>query len=54
MFGATDGKLGTNDNVPILVKVPVQQRVQIMPREQISKRKIIALMKSTEREEHRS
>lgn len=48
MSGAGDGKLGTKDNVPVLMKPPVQQRVQTLPREHTGERKIRVVMKPTE------
>lgn len=53
LFSAQEGKLGTDDNVPIFMKLPVQERVQILPGEHIKKYKMTSAMTSTEREEHR-
>lgn len=54
MFRAGDGELGTEDSVSTFEKLPVLWRVQLLPREYRGPCTIIAAMKSTEREEHRS
>lgn len=48
MFGAGDGKLGTNGRGLILVRLPALWRIQTSPREHAGKCKITVVMKSAE------